>query len=95
LTTEEGARAVGAAASQAAREARGFVDQWETAQRRLATHEGVLAAASQFGEGRLSRDIDSDGARLMALQVRQGLSEAGGLAIANSDPRAILALFKS
>jgi hypothetical protein len=95
LETAEGARAVGAAASQVARDARSFVSQWEGAYRRLSAHEGVLAAAAKFGEGLIAQDLDADGARLMALQVRQGLAEANGLAIANSDPSSILALFKS
>jgi hypothetical protein len=95
LQTPDGALAVGDAAAQSAREARAFADQWEAAQRRLSAHEGVLSAAAKLGDGRSVRDLDADGARLMALQVRQSLSEAGGLPIANGDPRAILALFKS
>jgi hypothetical protein len=41
-----------------------------------------------------ARDLDADGARLMALQVRQSMTDSG-LAIANSDPQTILALFRS
>ncbi len=96
LATDEGAQAVGAAASQAAREARGFAAQWDEAVRKLSAHEGVLAAATQVGQGAGVRDLDAEGARLLALQVRQSLSEAGaGMAIANGDPRALLALFKA
>jgi hypothetical protein len=40
-------------------------------------------------------DLDADGARLMALQVRQGLEAAGAGAIANVEPQAVLSLFRA
>ena len=81
------------AATQAAAQARDLATQWDKAAQRVSAHEGVLAAADKLGQG-AARDLDADGARLMALQVRQSMADSG-LAIANSDPQAILALFKS
>lgn len=60
--------------------------------RSLEAHQGFLGAA----EGASSvRDLDADGARLLALQVRQGLQSAGVGAIANVEPQSVLALFKA
>lgn len=61
----------------------------ESAARSLEAHAGFLDAAG--GEG---RDVDADGARLLALQVSQDLSAAGA-AIANAQPQAVLSLFKA
>ncbi len=61
----------------------------EAAARSLEAHAGFLGAAG--GE---RADVDADGARLLALQVRQGLSGSGG-AIANAQPQAVLSLFKA
>ena len=38
---------------------------------------------------------DADSARLMALQVRQGLESVGTAAIANVEPQAVLSLFRA
>lgn len=62
------------------------------ASRSLEAHQGFLGAA----QGASSvRDLDADGARLLALQVRQGLQGAGVGAIANVEPQSVLALFKA
>lgn len=63
------------------------------AARALDAHQGFLGAAAEVA-GKVRADLDSDGARLLALQVRQGLEAARG-AIANAEPQAVLALFKS
>lgn len=63
--------------------------RFEAAARGLEAHAGVLSAA---GEAR--RDVDADGARLLALQVRQELG-ASALAIANAQPASVLALFRA
>jgi hypothetical protein len=63
------------------------------AARALAAHQGFLGAAETAAGVR--GDLDADTARLMALQVRQGLEEAGIGAIANVEPKAVLALFKA
>lgn len=58
----------------------------------LEAHQGFLSTAQ--GAGGVRHDLDADGARLMALQVRQGLDAAGGASIANVEPQAVLALFR-
>lgn len=62
------------------------------ASRSLEAHQGFLGAAQGAGS---VRDLDADGARLLALQVRQGLQGAGVGAIANVEPQSVLALFKA
>lgn len=47
------------------------------------------------GAAGIRHDIDADGARLLALQVRQGLEGVGGAAIANVEPQAVLSLFRA
>jgi len=59
--------------------------------RALEAHQGFLAAAEAGARG----DFDADGARLLALQVRQGLEAVGGVAIANAEPQAVLSLFRA
>lgn len=58
--------------------------------RSLEAHQGFLNAADAAARG----DIDADGARLLALQVRQGLQAVGGMSIANAEPQAVLSLFR-
>lgn len=60
--------------------------------RSLEAHQGFLGAAEA---ATVRGDLDADTARLMALQVRQGLERTGGVAIANAEPQAVLALFKA
>jgi hypothetical protein len=60
--------------------------------RSLEAHQGFLGAAEGAGN---VHDLDADSARLMALQVRQGLQAAGVSAIANVEPQSVLALFKA
>lgn len=63
----------------------------EAAARELDAHAGFVgAAAGAVG----ARDLNADGARLLALQVRQGLDQSG-IAIANAQPQAVLSLFKT
>lgn len=59
--------------------------------RALEAHQGFLGAAEAGARG----DFDADGARLLALQVRQGLEAAGGVSIANAEPQAVLSLFRA
>ncbi|MBL8543634.1 MAG: hypothetical protein JNJ63_07465 [Hyphomonadaceae bacterium] len=61
--------------------------------RALEAHKGFLGAMEKVSGVRT--DLDADGARLMALQVRQGLEQSGGLAIANAEPQAVLSLFRA
>jgi hypothetical protein len=58
--------------------------------RTLEAHQGFLGAAEAGARG----DYDADGARLLALQVRQGLDAVGGAPIANAEPQAVLSLFR-
>lgn len=58
----------------------------------LQAHQGFLGAAQNAVSG--VTDLNADSARLLALQVRQGL-EASGRAIANIEPQAVLALFRA
>jgi hypothetical protein len=59
--------------------------------RALEAHQGFLSAA--VGATGVRHDLDTDGARLLALQVRQGL-EGAGAPIANVEPQAVLSLFR-
>jgi hypothetical protein len=59
--------------------------------RALEAHQGFLGAA----ESAANVDLDADGARLLALQVRQGLEAVGARPIANVEPQAVLALFRA
>lgn len=61
--------------------------------RALEAHQGFLGAAQ--GAAGIRHDIDADGARLLALQVRQGLEGVRGAAIANVEPQAVLSLFRA
>jgi hypothetical protein len=59
--------------------------------RSLEAHQGFLSAAEAGARG----DFDADGARLLALQVRQGLEAVGSAPIANAEPQAVLSLFRA
>jgi len=59
--------------------------------RALEAHQGFLGAAEAGARG----DFDADGARLLALQVRQGLEGIGNVSIANAEPQAVLSLFRA
>jgi hypothetical protein len=70
----------------------GVVDTLNDASRALGAHQGFLGAAQ--GAASTVTDLNADSARLLALQVRQGL-ESVGHSIANVEPQAVLALFKA
>jgi hypothetical protein len=61
--------------------------------RALEAHQGFLGAAE--GAAGMGAALDADGARLMALQVRQSLEALGAASIANVEPQAVLALFRT
>lgn len=65
------------------------------AARSLEAHQGFLGAAEGAASAGVRTDLDADAARLLALQVRQGLDNAGGRAIANVEPQAVLSLFRA
>ncbi|MBX3511240.1 MAG: hypothetical protein KF700_08565 [Hyphomonadaceae bacterium] len=62
------------------------------AARALEAHQGFLGAVQGVAA---NADLDADGARLLALQVRQGLEAMGGASIANVEPQAVLSLFRA
>jgi len=61
--------------------------------RALEAHQGFLGAAE--GAMGVRNDLDAESARLLALQVRQGLQSLGGASIANAEPQAVLTLFRA
>jgi hypothetical protein len=61
--------------------------------RALEAHQGFLGAVE--GAANVRGDLDADSARLLALQVRQGLEAVGAPAIANVEPQAVLSLFRA
>ena len=61
--------------------------------RALEAHQGFLGAAE--GAMGVRNDLDAESARLLALQVRQGLQSMGGASIANAEPQAVLTLFRA
>jgi hypothetical protein len=71
----------------------GVVEQYRDVAVSLQAHQGFLGTVTQSNPN-VRTDLDADGARLLALQVRQGLESAGG-AIANAEPQAVLSLFKA
>jgi hypothetical protein len=83
--------ALGAAAQKSMENLQAAMGRLVDAARALEAHQGFLAAAEAGARG----DFDADGARLLALQVRQGLEAAGGAPIANAEPQAVLSLFRA
>jgi hypothetical protein len=55
----------------------------------------LLSAASGSATSGVQTDLDAEGARLLALQVRQGLSQSNATSIVNVEPGAVLSLFRS
>jgi hypothetical protein len=61
----------------------------------LEAHQGFLSAAAG-ATASVRHDLDADGARLLALQARQGLQAlSGATPIANAEPQAVLSLFRA
>lgn len=79
------------AAQRSLENLQGAMEKLFNAARALEAHQGFLSAAEVAGAA--NADLDADGARLLALQVSQGLAGRG--AIANVEPQAVLALFKA
>jgi len=71
----------------------GVMENLSDASGSLQAHQGFLGAAQNAITG--VTDLNADSARLLALQVRQGLETSGGRAIANVEPQAVLALFRA
>jgi flagellin len=88
------------AAADAARDAEASLARLDTALSRLsgaclrfASHDAFLATLDSAVAADVSTDLDAEGARLTALQVRQSLAGVN-VAIANSAPSGLLALFR-
>jgi flagellin len=60
---------------------------------RLARHDNVLGALDAALSAQVAQDLDADGARLLALQVRQSLAGTN-VHISQHAPKALLALFR-
>jgi hypothetical protein len=71
-----------------------MMTRYNEAARGLEAHQGFLGAVND-ANANVRTDLDADGARLMALQVRQGLEASSVGAIANIEPQAVLSLFKA
>lgn len=69
------------------------LERLSEAVRALEAHQGFLGAVE--GASAVRQDLDADTARLLALQVRQGLDAANGASIANVEPQAVLSLFRA
>ena len=65
----------------------------DTESGRLGQHDRVLGALDASLKGSVTTDFDAEGARLLALQVRQDLSQSTA-PIANAKPNAVLSLFR-
>jgi hypothetical protein len=96
ISVPAGARADDAALAQAAQRSleklQDSMSRLLESMHALEVHQGFLGAVESAS---VRRDIDTDGARLLALQVKQGLEAAGAPAIANVEPQAVLSLFKA
>jgi flagellin-like hook-associated protein FlgL len=92
--TPEHAAAAFAAAQETLARLEAALARLSAAAARLQAHEGFLAALETGVSAQLKNDIDADAARLLALNVRQGLSESDA-AIANAQSDSVLALFRS
>jgi flagellin len=89
-----------ASAASAARDSEASLARMDTALGRLSaaaqklgSHASFLSALDSSVANAVSPDLDAEGARLTALQVRQSLAGANG-AIANSSPSGLLGLFR-
>jgi hypothetical protein len=69
------------------------MENFTDASNALLAHQGFLGVAQNSISG--VTDLNADSARLLALQVRQGLEASNGRAIANVEPQAVLALFRA
>jgi hypothetical protein len=63
--------------------------------RGLEAHQGFLGAVEGALAGNVRDDLNTESARLLALQVRQGLEGMGAEPIINAEPQAVLALFRA
>jgi len=87
-------QALGQAAQRSLTSLQSGMERLTESARALEAHQGFLGAVAG-SIGGVRGDLDADSARLLALQVRQGLDAAGGASIANVEPQAVLSLFRA
>jgi hypothetical protein len=88
-----GGSALSIAAQGALDRLQGVMEKLGDAGSALQAHQGFLGAAQNAISS--VTDLNADSARLLALQVRQGLEAVGNRPIANVEPQAVLALFRA
>lgn len=93
IATPEGAAAAAKAATASLTRLDGQLRRLEGDGARLGQHDAVLGALDAALAQNVKPDLDADAARLLALQVRQDLSQ-GSSPIANARPSSLLAYFR-
>jgi hypothetical protein len=93
--TVDDPEALSTAAARARDAVQGAMERFFEAARALNAHQGFLGALEGAATAGVRSDLDADAARLMALNVRQGLEASGGASIANVEPQAVLSLFRT
>jgi hypothetical protein len=88
-----GGSALSIAAQGALDRLQGVMEKLGDAGSALQAHQGFLGVAQSAMSS--VTDLNADSARLLALQVRQGLEAVGNRPIANVEPQAVLALFRA
>lgn len=87
-------RGLAQAAQRSLENLQGAVSQLLEATQAFEAHQGFLGAAESALASSVRHDLDTESARLLALQVRQGL-ENTRMPIANAEPQAVLSLFRA
>lgn len=90
--TPEAAAEAARAADETLARIQAELTRLRSAAQRLENHDSFLAAAEGALAGGVRADLDAETARLLALQVRQGLASGAG-AIATAHPDSVLGLF--
>ena len=93
LSDESAARAAARDADASLARVDTALSRLSGASQRLSAHENFLSSLDGALQGGVREPADAEGARLLALQVRQTLLGANA-AIANSAPQALLSLFR-
>ena len=93
VADRDGAGAAARAADQSLARLDAGLRRLDVESGRLGQHDRLLGALDASLRANVKTDFDADGARLLALQVRQDLSQATS-PIANVKPNAVLSLFR-
>ena len=92
--TPEAAAVAASAAQETLARLDAALGRLSAASARLHAHEGFLAALQSNVAGDVKTDIDAEAARLIALNVRQGLAQSEA-AIVSANPDSVLSLFRA